>query len=102
MAEDIDFKYPMRKACGWEISTFCPKVPHGHARVVRCLQDKLEHEDMSKCVGCVARVCLVKEYVCAVDTALIMVLSTSTCTHPPSNQPIQPTKGSARTRSLVT
>ena len=48
MAEDIDFKYPMKKACAWEISSFCPNVPHGHARVVRCLQDKMDHEDMSK------------------------------------------------------
>lgn len=47
MAEDIDFKYPLRKACAWEISSFCKDVPHGHARVIRCLQDQLEHEDMS-------------------------------------------------------
>lgn len=38
MAEDIDFKYPMRKACAWEISKMCKDVPKGHARVVRCLQ----------------------------------------------------------------
>jgi len=48
MAEDIDFKYPMRKACAWEISTFCPNVPHGHARVIRCLQKEIDNEDMSK------------------------------------------------------
>lgn len=38
MAEDIDFKYPTRRACAWEISHFCKGVPHGHARVIRCLQ----------------------------------------------------------------
>jgi Golgi apparatus protein 1 len=38
MAEDIDFKYPMREACAWEINKFCKDVPHGHARVIRCLQ----------------------------------------------------------------
>lgn len=38
MAEDIDFKYPTRRACAWEISNFCKDVPHGHARVMRCLQ----------------------------------------------------------------
>jgi hypothetical protein len=25
-------------ACAGEISTFCPDVPHGHARIIRCLQ----------------------------------------------------------------
>jgi hypothetical protein len=48
MAEDIDFKYPMRKACAWEISTFCQNVPHGHARVIRCLQKNMDNEDMSR------------------------------------------------------
>jgi Golgi apparatus protein 1 len=38
MAEDIDFKYPTRRACAWEISHFCKGVPHGHARIIRCLQ----------------------------------------------------------------
>jgi Cysteine rich repeat len=38
MAEDIDFKYPMKKACAWEMGRFCKGVPHGHARVMRCLQ----------------------------------------------------------------
>jgi len=47
MAEDIDFKYPMRKACAWEISKFCKNIPHGHARVVRCLQQNIDNEDMS-------------------------------------------------------
>lgn len=35
MAEDIDFKYPMKKSCAWEISNFCKNVPHGHARIIR-------------------------------------------------------------------
>jgi Golgi apparatus protein 1 len=48
MAEDIDFKYPMRRACAWEMATFCGAIPRGHARVVRCLQKHLDHEDMSK------------------------------------------------------
>lgn len=47
MAEDIDFKYPMKKACAWEISNFCKNVPHGHARVIRCLEEHLEDTDMS-------------------------------------------------------
>ena len=33
MAEDIDFKYPMKRACTAEIQAFCPGVEHGHARV---------------------------------------------------------------------
>ena len=48
MAEDIDFKYPLKRACSWEISRFCADVPHGHARVIRCLQKQLEEDDMSK------------------------------------------------------
>lgn len=47
MAEDIDFKYPTRRACAWEISHFCKGVPHGHARIIRCLQNSLEEQDMS-------------------------------------------------------
>ena len=33
MAEDIDFKYPMKRSCTAEIQTFCPGIEHGHARV---------------------------------------------------------------------
>lgn len=47
MAEDIDFQYPTRKACAWEISHFCKGVPHGHARIIRCLQNALGEQDMS-------------------------------------------------------
>jgi hypothetical protein len=35
-SENIDFQYPMKKACAKEIELFCPKVPHGNARVIRC------------------------------------------------------------------
>jgi hypothetical protein len=35
-SENIDFQYPMKKACAEEIEAFCPKVPHGNARVIRC------------------------------------------------------------------
>ena len=35
MAEDIDFKYPMKQACSAEIKIFCEGIPHGHARVIR-------------------------------------------------------------------
>jgi golgi apparatus protein 1 len=38
MAEDIDFKYPMKRACVFEIRIFCKSVQQGHARVIRCLQ----------------------------------------------------------------
>ncbi len=37
-SENIDFQYPMKKACTKEMETFCAKVPHGNARVIRCLQ----------------------------------------------------------------
>lgn len=47
LAEDIDFKYPLQRACVTEISIFCADTPHGHARVVRCLQDKVEDGEMS-------------------------------------------------------
>ncbi|KAG2435442.1 hypothetical protein HYH02_011942 [Chlamydomonas schloesseri] len=48
MAEDIDFKFPMKRACAWEISSFCKEIPHGHARIVRCLEDHIDNTDMSK------------------------------------------------------
>ena len=38
MAEDIDFKYPMKRACTSEINKFCTGIPHGHANIIRCLQ----------------------------------------------------------------
>lgn len=48
MAEDIDFKYPMRKACSREMALLCKDVPHGHAKVIRCLEQHLESSDMSR------------------------------------------------------
>ena len=48
MAEDIDFKYPMRRACAWEVAALCGGKGHGHARVIGCLQQNLQHEDMSQ------------------------------------------------------
>ena len=38
MAEDIDFKYAMKRACAPEIGRFCSSVPHGRADIIRCLQ----------------------------------------------------------------
>ncbi len=37
-SENIDFQYPMKTACMKEIERFCKDVPHGNARVIRCLQ----------------------------------------------------------------
>jgi len=42
MAEDIDFLYPLKRACANEIPMLCSEVPHGHARIVRCLQENLD------------------------------------------------------------
>lgn len=47
MAEDIDFKYPVKRACTSEITKLCKDVQHGHALVIRCLQDNMDSEDMS-------------------------------------------------------
>eukprot|EP01025_Chloroclados_australasicus_P015793 TRINITY_DN17633_c0_g1_i1.p1 TRINITY_DN17633_c0_g1~~TRINITY_DN17633_c0_g1_i1.p1 ORF type:complete len:858 (-),score=130.26 TRINITY_DN17633_c0_g1_i1:623-3196(-) len=44
MAEDIDFKYPMKQSCEPEIQKFCKSVPHGHARIIRCLQENMDKE----------------------------------------------------------
>ena len=41
MAEDIDFKYPMKRACTSELSTFCKGIPHGDARLIRYAIDVL-------------------------------------------------------------
>ena len=38
MAEDIDFKYPMKRACSSELTKLCPGIQHGSARLIRCLQ----------------------------------------------------------------
>ncbi|BDA41257.1 probable Golgi apparatus protein 1 [Coccomyxa sp. Obi] len=56
MAEDIDFKYPMKRACTSEIQAFCSGIQHGEARVIRCLQDHIEESDFSsECKEEVAR-----------------------------------------------
>eukprot|EP00898_Chlorokybus_atmophyticus_P007954 jgi/Chlat1/815/Chrsp104S01269 len=48
MAEDIDFKIPMKKACEAEIQMWCKSVAHGHARVISCLRDKVDDVEMSE------------------------------------------------------
>lgn len=47
LAEDIDFKFPMKKACAAEIESFCKDVPHGHARIISCLQEHDEDKEMT-------------------------------------------------------
>jgi hypothetical protein len=37
-SENIDFQYPMKKACSKEIDRFCKDVPHGNARVIRWVE----------------------------------------------------------------
>lgn len=54
MAESIDFQIRMKTTCKAEIKTFCRNVPHGHARVIRCLQDNLKADNFTK--GCQAEV----------------------------------------------
>jgi Golgi apparatus protein 1 len=48
LAEDIDFKFPMKKACSKEIELFCKDVKHGHARVITCLQEHDEDASMGR------------------------------------------------------
>ena len=38
----------MKQACTKEIETFCKDVPHGNARVIRCLQDAKTKKDFGK------------------------------------------------------
>eukprot|EP00798_Chlamydomonas_sp_ICE-L_P014060 gene14060-20001_t len=47
-SHNIDFQYPMKKACEREIDDFCAAVPHGDATVIRCLQDNQFVKDFSK------------------------------------------------------
>ncbi|CAK0736969.1 hypothetical protein CVIRNUC_000833 [Coccomyxa viridis] len=42
MAENIDFQFPMKKACSQDIQAFCKDVQHGHAKIIRCLEENLE------------------------------------------------------------
>lgn len=48
MAEDIDFKYPMKRACTAEIQAFCSGIQHGQARVIRCLQARCPSPSASR------------------------------------------------------
>lgn len=48
-SDDIDFKYPLKRACAAEILLLCADVPHGHARVVRCLQARAARAE--RCTG---------------------------------------------------
>jgi golgi apparatus protein 1 len=47
MAEDIDFKFPMRMACAAEIKKFCGDKQKGDANIIRCLQEHQDEIDMS-------------------------------------------------------
>ncbi|GIL97843.1 hypothetical protein Vretimale_3387, partial [Volvox reticuliferus] len=47
-SENIDFQYPMKAACVKEIERFCKDIPHGSARVIRCLQDNKSEKDFGK------------------------------------------------------
>uniref|UniRef100_A0A7S0YM23 Golgi apparatus protein 1 n=1 Tax=Polytomella parva TaxID=51329 RepID=A0A7S0YM23_9CHLO len=48
MAEDIDFNYPMKKACAFEIGSLCKNVQQGHAKVIHCLETFLNDPEMSR------------------------------------------------------
>ncbi|CAI7856614.1 unnamed protein product [Closterium sp. NIES-53] len=48
MAEDIDFKFPMKRACASELQKFCKDIPHGHAARVKCLQESIDSADMGE------------------------------------------------------
>eukprot|EP00798_Chlamydomonas_sp_ICE-L_P015210 gene15210-21287_t len=39
-SENIDFQFPMKAACKKELDKYCSDIPHGDARVLRCLQEK--------------------------------------------------------------
>jgi Golgi apparatus protein 1 len=41
LAQNIDFKFPMKKAHTEEIQELCTDVAHGQALVIACLQVKL-------------------------------------------------------------
>ena len=47
MAEDIDFKFPMKRACTNELNQLCPGIQHGSARLIRCLQEHMDDDIMS-------------------------------------------------------
>ncbi|KAF8068299.1 GLG1 [Scenedesmus sp. PABB004] len=55
-SENIDFQYPMKQACLGEIERFCKDIPHGNARVIRCLQDAKDEAGFGKaCASEVSR-----------------------------------------------
>lgn len=39
ISESIDFNHPLKQACLTEMEDTCDGIPHGDARVIRCLQD---------------------------------------------------------------
>jgi len=47
LAEDIDFQFPLKKACAAEIPRFCKDIQHGGARVIQCLLLHDEETEMS-------------------------------------------------------
>ncbi|KAF8068300.1 hypothetical protein HT031_001987 [Scenedesmus sp. PABB004] len=47
-SENIDFQYPMKQACLGEIERFCKDIPHGNARVIRCLQENKGAKDFGR------------------------------------------------------
>ncbi len=54
MAENIDFLFPLKKACTSDIGRYCKGIPHGHARVIRCLQDHIDASEFEP--GCKAEI----------------------------------------------
>ncbi len=57
-SENIDFQYPMKRACEKEIQMYCKDVPHGEARVIRCLQENKRMKDFGKECRDEVRVCM--------------------------------------------
>jgi Golgi apparatus protein 1 len=50
-SENIDFQYPMKQACLREIDRYCKDVPHGQARVIKCLQVRESNvQDTTQCM----------------------------------------------------
>ncbi|KAL6765630.1 hypothetical protein V8C86DRAFT_2455912 [Haematococcus lacustris] len=47
-SSNIDFQYPMKKACTAEMSRFCKDVAHGDAQMIRCLQQNKHQQVFSK------------------------------------------------------
>lgn len=49
ISESIDFNHPLKQACLDEIEDTCDGIPHGDARVIRCLQDGDRKKFSRKC-----------------------------------------------------